>query len=176
MDSNIGESGPQSIRIDGRRISNLPLGQGNEAREGLAEFLKTYKQTKRNNVIAKFPKHRMDVLKAQVKECRGNIKRIKDFKQNLKNQIFEYRQHIKNVELRSKLLDEVDPNDKAAAKKIRLEYPPYDVDALNQQIIQFEEAIERCDDVIEQDYDSITKIEKIIGLVEQKDRELSSIG
>ena len=107
-DKNIGLTGLESLRIDGMKIGNIPLGQGNEAREGLADFIKTERETLRNNIIAKFPKHKKDFLEAQVKECKGNIKRIKEFKQKLKSNIQEYRQLIKNCEFREKELVKYD--------------------------------------------------------------------
>lgn len=177
-DRNIGLKGLESLRIDGMKIGNLPLGQGNEAREGLADFLKTEKETLRNNITAKFPKHKRDFLEAQIKECRGNIKRIKNFKEKLKEDILEYRQLIKNCEYRKSELakyNKENPDDLEKMKEIRLKYPPYDEVALEQQIVQFEEAIERCNDVIEQDYESINEIQQILVLVEQKERELKNV-
>ena len=177
-DKNIGQTGLESLRIDGMKVGNLPLGQGNDAREGLAAFINTEKETLRNNVSAKFPKHKKEFLEAQVRECRGNIKRIKNFKQKLKEDILEYRQLIKNCDYRENELAKYskdNPDDADKMKELRLKYPPYDIDALQQQIVQFEEAIERCDDVIEQDYDSITEIQQILVLVEQKERELKNI-
>ena len=44
-DKNIGLTGLESLRIDGMKIGNIPLGQGNEAREGLADFIKTERET-----------------------------------------------------------------------------------------------------------------------------------
>ena len=177
-DKNIGLTGLESLRIDGMKIGNIPLGQGNEAREGLADFIKTEKETLRNNIIAKFPKHKKDFLEAQVKECKGNIKRIKEFKQKLKSDIQEYRQLIKNCEFREKELvkyNKDNPEDAKAMKELRLKYPPYDVEALQQQINQFEESIERCDEVIEQDFESIMEIQQILTLVQQKEKELKNV-
>ena len=173
---NIGQKGPESIRIDGLPIEQLPLGLGNEAKAGLKGFLETHKETQQNNIAAKFPQHKLPMLRAQVKECRGNIKRIKNFKTDLKGKIAEYRELIKSTNKREEELAKIDPEDKELLKKTRLALPPYNIDALNQQIVQFEEGIDRCDDVIEQDYNSITEIEKLIGLVEQREKELKSVG
>ncbi len=57
----------RSIRIDGRRIGDLPLGQGNEAKDGLSEFLKTQKLTKSENIKAKYPKHKIAYLESRTK-------------------------------------------------------------------------------------------------------------
>lgn len=177
-DPNIGQNGAGSIRINGQRIENLPLGQGNQAKEGLAEFLRTEKETKRNNIEAKFPKHKLEFLKAQAKECRSNIKKIREFKGQQKDLIAEYRQYIKDCERRELELASLcaeNPEDADRIKELRLKFPPYDTEALQNQIAQFEEAIERCDAVIEQEYESITEIEGLIALVEQREKELKSV-
>lgn len=177
-DKNIGQKGMDSIRINGRRIGNLPLGQGNEAKEGLAEFLKTDRETRRNNIAARFPKHKVEFLKAQLRECRNNIKRIREFKAKQKGLIAEYRQLIVDCDMRERELAKLcaeNPDDAPKMKELRLKYPPYDVDALKAQIEQFEEAVDRCDDVIEKDYESITEIESILALVEQREKELKNV-
>ena len=177
-DSNIGQSGQKSIRIDGMKIDNLPLGQGNEAKAGLADFLKTDKETKENNVVARYPKHKRPFLESQIRECKRNIQKIKNFKAELKEKISEYRQLIKDCEYRDKEMEKHDPDkpeDQKAIKELRLKYPPYNIEAMQQQIIQFEEGIERCDETIEQDYNSVSKISGILALVEQKERELKNI-
>lgn len=177
-DRNIGQSGMDSIRINGQRIGNLPLGQGNEAKEGLAEFLKTEKQTKINNIAAKFPKHKIEFLKSQARECRSNIKRIREFKAKQKGLIAEYRQLITDCGIRERELAQLcadNPEDAPKMKELRLKYPPYDVGALQAQIEQFEEAVDRCDDVIEKDYESINEIESLLALVEQRERELKNV-
>ena len=172
-DNNIGKTGVDSLRVDGMQIGNLPLGQGNEAKEGLAEFLKSDRETKRSNIVAKFPKHNVKFLQSRIKECEGNIKKIKNFKQDLKQKISEYRLLIKEVALADQQIKELDPEEhKEQIKKIRRKTPPYNIEALNQQIEQFEEAIERCDSTIEKDYDSISEIREVLALAEQRDKEL----
>lgn len=173
---NIGETGAESIRINGRRIENLPLGQGNQVKEGLREFLKTDKETKENNIIAKFPKHKRPYLEAQIRECRRNINQIKNFKRDLKNNIVEYRQLIKDCQKRDEEIAKCDPiEDKDRINKLKREIPPYNVEAMYKQIEQFEEGIDKCDETIEQDYDSISEITSILALVEQKEKELKNI-
>lgn len=177
-DSNIGQKGAKSIRLDGMKIENLPLGQGNEAKKGLVKYLKTEKDTKRNHIRGKYPKHNLSYLKARLNECHANIERIKNFKVEQKNLITQYRRLIKETQNRDGILAEYSentPEHKAKRKELCLRYPPYDIDALYAQIVQFEEAIDRCDTVIEQEYASITEIEKILSLVEQREKELKNV-
>ncbi len=177
--SNKWENGRKSIRIDGRRIDDLPFGQGNEAKEGLVEFIKTDKLTKSENVKAKYPKHKIAYLESRIKECEQNIVRIKEFKNELKGKIATYRQLIKDCDYRKQELDKYDadsPQDAKVMKELRLKYPPYDIGSMEQQISQFEDGIDRSDDVIEKDYNSIAEIRQVLGLAEQRDKELKSIG
>jgi prefoldin subunit 5 len=175
-DPNIGQLGINSIRFDGMKVENLPLGQGNEAREGLSDFLATDQENKERDIIARFPKHKKSFLNAQINECQSNIKKIKNFKQELKEKIAEYRVLIKQCETVDAQVAKLDPEkDKREIRKIRLEFPPYNVEAMNQQIEQFNEGIERCDEVIEQDYESISQIREVLALVQQRERELRSL-
>jgi hypothetical protein len=177
-ETNIGQTGLDSLRIDGMRIGNIPLGQGNEAKEGLTDFLKTEKENLKNDILARYPKHKQDFLKSQVQECKLNIKNIKNFKSKLREQIAEYRQIIKDCDFRENEINKYNkdnPEDAEKIKQLRLKYPPYDVEALQQQIQQFEESIERCDEVIEKDYESVTEIQQILVLVEHRERELKNV-
>lgn len=176
--SNVGENGIESIRLDGMKIQDLPIGLGNEAKEGLSDFIKTDKKNKIESIKAKYPKQDAEYLKASIKECNLNIERIKNFKSDLKNKISEYRQLIKDCDYRENQLnkyDENNPEDSEKMKELRLKYPPYDVDALNKQIEQFEEGIDRSDKVIEDEYTSISEIREVLVLVEQRDRELQNV-
>jgi len=177
-ESNIGRTGFDSIRINNMKIDSLPLGQGNLAREGLAEFLKTDKETKKNNILAKFPKHKVTFLESQLKECKSNIKKIKNFKNEVKEKINEYRILVSESKFRDREMEKYDKDNEEDAKKIkelRLKYPPYDIDALEKQIEQFGHAIERCDEVIEKEYESISEIQQILVLVKQREMELRNI-
>ena len=156
-DDNIGQTGLESIRFDGLKLENLPLGQGNEAKVGLKEFLQTDKETKKNNIIAKFPKHKIKYLKTQIRDYKIKEKRIKKNKKKLTQ------------------CDKDSISGKEKIKEINRKYLPYDVEALEQQIVQFEEGIDRCDNTIEQDHNSIVQIERVLALVEQRDKEVRGI-
>lgn len=176
--TNIGIVGPESLRLNNKEIGELPLGQNNEAKMGISEFLKTYKETKANNIKGKYPKHKREFLLSRIRECEANIKRIKGFKQDLKNDIATYNQLIKNDSIRNQEMAKYDadnPDHKEALKALRLQYPPYNLEALQQQIDQFQEGIDRCDSVIEQEYESISEIKEVLGLVTQRDRELANL-
>jgi hypothetical protein len=177
-DSNIGQLGLDSLRINGSKIDNLPLGQGEKAKEGLVDFIKTDKENKEKAIRAKYPTQSVEYLQSAIKEAEINIQKIKSFKKELRGKIGTYRQLIKDVDFREKELAKYsrdNPEDVPKIKELNKRFPPYNVEALQTQIGQFEEGIERCDEVIEKDYDSISEIRGVLALVEQRDRELRMI-
>ena len=178
MKDNVGQTGVDSIRINSRKIENLPLGQGEKAKEGLVDFIKTDRENKEKAIRSKYPTQNADYLRSAIKEAELNIKKIKDFRQELRDKIKDYRQLIKNASIRELELAKYsreNPEDIPKIKELNKKYPPYNIEALNQQIVQFEEGIDRCEKVIEQDYDSISDIKGVLVLVEQRDKELKSI-
>lgn len=177
-DSNKGKEGLDSLRINGSKLDNLPLGQGEQARLGLADFLKTDKETKENNIRAKYPKASEEYIKATIKELRANIKRVREMKSGLKSKIAEYNTLITQGKIRDaqiELLNKDNPEDAKKIRELLKQFPPYNIQALEDQISQFEESIKRCDAVIDQEHDSIAEFNKNLALVQQRDRELRSI-
>lgn len=177
-DSNKGKDGYDSIRVNGSKIDNLPLGQGELARQGLADFLKTDKETKENNVKAKYPDVSEDYVKGVIKECKGNIERVKQTMATLKNNKAEYSVLITQSKVRDAQIEQLNNENPEDAKKIKellKQFPPYNIQALEDQIFQFEESIERCGSVIEQEWNSIAEFTRNLALVQQRDRELKAI-
>ncbi len=177
-DKNIGKEGFDSLRINGSKLDNLPLGQGEKAKLGLPDFLKTDKETKENNIRARYPKVSVDYIRGALKECNHNIERVKQMKKDLQQKIAEYTMLITQGQIRDsqiELFDKENPEHKEKIKELLKQFPPYNMKALEEQIEQFEESIERCDSVIEKEYGSIAEFTKNLALVEQRDRELKAI-
>jgi len=177
-DSNKGKEGLDSLRINGSKLDNLPLGQGEKAKEGLVDFLKTDKETKVNNINAKYPKVSEEYIRGTLKELNTNIKRVKNMKKDLQGNISEYRALITEGRFRDVQIEQLNkdnPEDAEKIKQLLKQYPPYNIQALEEQIEQFEQSIERCDSVIEQEYKSIAEFTKNLALVQQRDRELKAI-
>ena len=177
-DNNKGKEGLDSLRINGSKIDNLPLGQGEKAKEGLVDFLKTDKETKENNIRAKYPKVSEEYIHTTIKELNSNIQRVKGLKKDLSAKISEYRTLVAQGQIRDSQIEQLNKDNPEDAKKIKellKQYPPYNIEALETQIGQFETSIERCDSVIEQEYESIAEFTKNLALVQQRDRELRTI-
>lgn len=185
-DSNIGEVGIDSIRIKGKRIDDLPLGQGNEAKEGLIAARETERINKIEGINAKYPTHRLDYLNSRINECRENINRMHKTIGEQNTMISEYRGHISMCEHRDREVTKLDEvllrkeisfeTHAEKVKALKREFPPYDIDAMNQQIKQCHQAIQRCQDVINQENKSIEEFSEVAALVKQRDKELAQYG
>lgn len=177
-DSNKGQEGLDSLRINGTKLDNLPLGQGEVAKAGLADFIATDRETKENNIRARYPKVTEDYIVGTLRELNLNIKRIKSLKKDLKDQINEYSSLITQSQIREAKMESLNPENPEDAQKIkelRKKYPPYSLEALRLQVSQFEDSIERCNSVIEQEYESIAEFTKNLALIQQRDREIRAI-
>ncbi len=177
-DKNVGQEGVESLRINGSKLDNLPLGQGEKAKEGLADFLKTDRETKENNIKAKYPKVSAEYIHGVLKELKANVKRVRKMREDLKGQIFEYTTLIAQGKIRDSQIEMFNKNNPEDAEKIKQllkQYPPYNIQALEDQINQFEQSIKRCDSVIDKEYDSIAEFTKNLALVQQRDLELKAL-
>lgn len=177
-DKNIGQEGLSSIRINGSKIENLPLGQGESAKNGLSEFIKTDKETKANNIKARYPKVSEVYICAILQELSDNVKRVKDLRSDMKSKISEYTMLITQGMIRDsqlELFDTGNPEHSEAINELLKRFPPYNIKALEDQITQFEESIDRCNNVIEKEFESIAEFTKNLALVQQRDRELKAI-
>ena len=166
-DSNIGQVGVKSIRLKGKKIDNLPLGQGNQAKEQLPMAIENERLSKIEGINKKYPTQRIDYLSSRIVECKENIDRINGTIDEQNTIISDYKGHIsmckhRNSEVMklSKKLSSGKITDEEFNKKrnkLKKKFPPYNIEALEMQIVQCGEAIVRCKDVIEQENDSITE-------------------
>ena len=102
----------------------------------------------------------------------------KNLKKEMATKIDEYTNLITQSQIREAKIEQLDKDKPDDAQKIRelyKQYPPYKVEALQDQITQFKESIERCDLVIEQEYESIAEFTKNLALVKQRDTELKAV-
>ena len=173
-DSNVGELGIESIRLNGTRIANLPLAEGARARAQLPLVQETERQNKVALIRAQYPPQRTAYLRSRIAECEQNIKNIEGMKARETTTISEYTTLAAQCEVRDKELAQA--ANEPARKKIRDRFPPYQVKGLRQQIVQSGEAVVRCDEVIAREHTSIAEFREVLVLCEQRDRELRSLG
>lgn len=185
-DSNIGQVGVESIRIKGKRIEDLPLGTGNEAKEQLKDAIEAERLHNIRTINAKFPTLRIDYIDSRVNECKENITRIQGTMAQQATMISEYKGHIHMSAYRDKEIVKLDDlckcgkitgdEFKEQRKALLKRFLPFSIPAMEQQIVQCKEAIERCEDVIQQEHDSIAEFTEAKALCKQRDIELAQWG
>ena len=168
-DPNIGQTGPESVRLRGVKIEDLPLGQGNEAVAQVPLLYASERANKVSAIKARYSKATVLYLQSRVKECHENITRTHDFKTGIATQMQEYNGLIAICGHRDKQLAGVTADttlDTAAKseriKELKKQFPLYDVAAMRQQITQFETSITKADAVVQQEYDSINELTAVI--------------
>ena len=178
--------GVDSIRIRGKRIEELPLGTGNEAKAQLPLAIEQERLNAIATVNAEFPTHRIDYLVSRINECEENKDRMHKTIEQLSTMSSEYKGQIKMCEHRDKEItkltidheasmmrkDEFD----AAKKALFKQYPPYNVEAMETQIVQNGEGIGRCREVIKAEDASIKEFTEVLTLCRQRDKELTKLG
>lgn len=172
-------TGVDSIRIKGQRIEELPLGLGNEAKAQLPEVIEQERLNAIETINAEYPKHRIDYLVSRINECKENKQRMDATIVEQNTMIGDYKGHIAMCKHRDKELAKLDESDEHYTESKRLlfkQFPPYDVAAMEKQIVQCREAIERCNDVKQVEDDSITELTETHTLCKVRDKELAQYG
>ena len=176
---NIGVKGVESIRIGDMKICDLPIAEGAIAKQQLPLAEDTERRNEIKNILAGYPKQSVVYLESRIKECEVNILRIGEMKAQQHAMISEYNSQISLCRFRDDEIARIDENDEEFDAKIKdlfKRFPPYKVPAMEQQIIQNSEAIERADEVIAKEYTSIADMRELKGLCEQRDMKLRYLG
>ena len=176
---NIGISGVDSIRIGDMRIEELPIAENAIARQQIPLAEDVERQNKIKGILVGYPKQKVDYLKNRIVECEDNIVKIGEMKSQQSVIISEYTSQITLCKFRDKEIAKITEDDENRDSKIKelfKDFPPYQVDAMEQQIKQSGEAIERADGVIAQEYSSIADMRELKALCEQRDLKLRNLG
>ncbi len=178
MDSNIGEYGAKSVRINDCKPENLPIGEAARAIPAAQEAdAVTVRDNKLREIHGKYPKHDAAYLKGSIKEAHDNIGRVGMMKTQQTQTISEYTALLSMCAFRDKELARLDDvEDKEEIKALKLKYPPYNIEAMEQQIKQCEEALVRCEKVFADENDTIQEFSAVLALVTQRDKELAQLG
>lgn len=176
---NVGETGVASIRIGGMKLDTLPIAEAAIAKQQWSEKQAEEIRNKIEDILGKYPQHTVEYLKARITECQENIVRIRKLKSEQETMINDYAGHIGMCNHRDRELAKLDPErpeDAAQIKKLKIQYPPYNVQAMKQQIDQCKEAILRCDVVVDAENKSIAELNGTLALCKQRDSELKQFG
>jgi len=180
--SNVGQMGIESIRLAGRRIEDLPIAEGARAKLELPVSIETERKNRIEDICRRYPKHRLDYLLARIRECRGNIEKVSNTRDEQNQMIGEYRGHISMCKHRDEEMARIKADDgigyeakQELIKSIKRRFPPYDVAAMEQQIAQCKEAILRCEKVIATEHASINELQVLVSRVKERDVELGKL-
>ncbi len=176
---NIGVRGVESIRIGDMKICDLPIAEGAIAKQQLPLAEDTERKNEIKNILAGYPKQSVIWIESRIKESEENILRIGDMKTQQHAMISEYNSQISLCKFRDDEISRIAEDDEERDAKIKdlfKRFPPYKVTAMEQQIIQNAEAIERADEVIAKEYESIAEMRELKGLCEQRDLKLRYLG
>jgi hypothetical protein len=175
--SNVGQLGPESVRFKGMKIDDLPIAEAAHAKAGMVAYLKTDHDNKIAGVRARYPDTPIPSIDGFLKECKANLKRTRDFIADVESKKNEYSALIGLCKHRDKEIAKLDPEtDAAEIKALRLQFPPYNVQAMLRQIKQFEESINMGHEVCGKEMDSINELNKLRAVCEQRDQELKALG
>ena len=176
---NIGISGVDSIRIGDMKICDLPIAESAIAKQQIPLAEDTERQNKINNILAGYPTHSIKYLNGRITECEQNIMRIGEMKNQQSKMISDYTAQITLCKYRdeevARLADD-DPEKDEKTKDLFKRFPPYQVPAMEKQLVQSTEAIDRADEVIATEYKSIAEMRELKGLCDQRDLKLRYLG
>jgi len=175
--SNIGIVGIESIRIGGMTLNTLPMAEAAITKQQWSEVEASNKKQEVENILGKYPKATIVYLESRAVECLENIGRIRGLINDQNKMINEYSAQISLCAHRDAEIYKLNPEkDKDKIKALKLQFPPYDVVAMRQQIKQCLEAITRSDKVIDQENASILELRDTISLCRQRDEALKPFG
>ena len=175
--SNIGQTGVESIRLGGMRVDNLPIAEGAITAQQMPQKRQEERDNKVEAILAKYPKQSLAFLRGAIRECEATIKNVRGLKADQEKMINDYSGHISLCAYRDSELKSLDPEEDAEKiKELKLKFPPYNVKAMKQQIQLCKEAIIRSDVVIDKEHDDIAKFNGLITRCQQRDRELRELG
>lgn len=176
---NVGVTGVESIRLGDMKICDLPIAEGAIAKQQMPLAEDTERKNKIKNILAGYPKQSVVYLDSRIREAEDNILRVGDMKSQQAAMISEYTSQISLCKFRDDEVNRIPEDDEERDAKIKdlfKRFPPYKVPAMEQQVIQSNEAIERADDVIAREYTSIAELREVKGLCVQRDIKLRYLG
>ncbi len=180
--SNIGQTGIESIRLGGMQVSDLPIAEAHDATQQMPIAIESDRQNKISFIKEKYPTQTIGWLDGALKECEATIRNVQGLITEQSNMINAYSGHISLCEHRDKSIERIKASDRSSEdaeieiKELELQFPPYDVAAMKQQIIQCNEAISRSNSVIEAEHKSMAEIRDVKAQCLKRDAELKSLG
>lgn len=175
--SNVGVDGVDSLRIDGMALDDLPMVPAAHAKEQLPEFIRTSKQSVIDSVKARYPKQSIAWVDGALREVNANIQRCRELVARTEASINEYSGLIALCRHRDKALMPLRAGqDDEEIRKLKKQFPPYNLKAMKTQVGQFKATINRCNEVIDKEHQTIAELHELRGSCQRRDDELRLLG
>lgn len=172
--SNIGQTGVESIRLNGCKPEDLPIGEAARVQPQMNLARDTERQNQVNNIKAKYPKQDAGYLEGRINECKHSQEGMAKLAQTEQARIQEYQGHIEMCKHRDRMIAKLDPERDAEEIKALQRQFPYIIDRLQAQINISNESIERFNEVVRRESASIQELSETLSLCKQRDRELKA--
>lgn len=185
--SNIGQVGPESIRLNGALISELPIAERVNASQQIPLAYDDERKNKIESILNSYPKQDLSYISGVIREAKSNIERITKLRSEQFQMINDYKNIVSMCRIRDKELS-LYPDEPERSEKIRewnvtlagantAAYIVYeDTEPFQKQIEQCEETIQKADDVLEKERDDIASYERLSGQIIARDMELKKLG
>lgn len=170
---NIGLTGIDSIRLNGEKIEDLPIGESARAAMELQIVRNNDRKKQIDDIIKSSPTQDVIYLESRVVECEENIDRLGKVKGDQDKLINEYTATISLCEFRD--IELSGETDKDRIKTLKRKFPPYNVAAMKQQIKQSFDSVEAITNVIAQEYSSIAELKELISRCVLRDSRLKAL-
>jgi len=176
--SNLGETGVGSIRLAGMTVHELPIAEAHLAKLQLPGALELERQAKIANVRARYPRHDVGYIEARIREAKGMMVKFRTRRDGIRSQREQYKVLLTEAEKRDAKIAGLpdDANREASIKALREEHGPWEAQGLRDQIVLFDESVERFDATIETEQASVDELSALLGECRSRDREIARMG
>lgn len=174
MSSNKGQYGPESLRLKGMSVDELPIAEARVTLDQLPLVAAMDKQNKAEGIKARYPKQTIEWVDGALRECKANLINVRDLSKRAQREIDEYMGLNALCKHRNKLLK--NETDTEKVKQINAQFPPYNVKAMKAQIGQFKQTINRCNDVMDKEQESIQMLSQLRVKCVERDEKLKMLG
>ena len=177
MSDNKGVIGPDSLRLGGMTVDELPFAAAEQTKHQLPEFHATEKLNKIARIKARFPKQSVDWCNGAIRECQGNMVKVQSLMKQAADQIEEYKALISQCKRRDQKVMEAQAQGMGEddLKLLKKQFPLYQVKPMKHQIGQFRATINRCTDVIEKEKESIKEVRDLRTTCAERDQLLKDL-
>jgi len=177
--SNIGQTGVESIRLNGCKVEDLPIAEAARVQPQIALAHDTERKNKIAGVLKKYPTQRVDYLEGRIREAKKNQESMANLALAEQQRIMEYQGHIEMCKHRDREVARLEASKElgadAAIKALKIQFP-YVIDRLEAQIEISKESIERFNKVVQRESHDIDEMGQVLGLCKQRDLELRNLG